>query len=60
VPGSEFWDVIAKARPDLSFVERKEFLESFADTWIAKNAYTDGKLVDACLAYLPSTKGNDE
>jgi hypothetical protein len=59
-PGSEFWDVIAEARPDLSFVERKEFLESFADTWIAQNAYTDGKLVDACLAYLPSTKGNDE
>ena len=60
VPGSEFWDVIAEARPDLSFVERKEFLESFADTWSAKNAYTDSKLVADCLAYLPSTKGNDE
>jgi alkylated DNA nucleotide flippase Atl1 len=59
VPGSPFWDVVAQARPDLSFVERKEFLESFGDTWIAKNAYTDAKLVDACLAYLPSTKGND-
>ena len=59
LPGSKFWDVIAQARPDLSFVERKESLESFADTWIAKNAYTDAKLVDACLAYLPSAKGND-
>ena len=63
LPGSEFWDVIAKARPDLSFVERKEFLESFVesrDAWWIDNAHTDEILLSKVLAFFPSTKGNDE
>jgi len=61
VPGSEFWNVIAERRPDLSFVERKEFLEFFENSrdgkWWIDNAHTDSKLVDACLACFPSAKG---
>jgi predicted transcriptional regulator len=61
VPGSPFWDVIAERRPDLSFVERKEFLEFFENSrdgrWWIDNAHTDSKLVDACLACFPSAKG---
>jgi hypothetical protein len=61
VPGSEFWDVIAERRPDLSFVERREFLEFFETSrdgrWWIDNAHTDSKLVDACLACFPSAKG---
>lgn len=61
VPGSEFWDVIAERRPDLSFVERREFLEFFENSrdgrWWIDNAHTDSKLVDACLACFPSAKG---
>jgi len=64
VPGSEFWDVIAERRPDLSFVERKEFLEFFENSrdgkWWIDNAHTDSKLVDACLACFPSAKGEDK
>ena len=61
VPGSEFWNVVAERRPDLSFVERKEFLEFFETSrdgkWWIDNAHTDSKLVDACLACFPSAKG---
>jgi DNA-binding MarR family transcriptional regulator len=61
VPGSPFWNVIAERRPDLSFVERKEFLEFFENSrdgrWWIDNAHTDSKLVDACLACFPSAKG---
>jgi alkylated DNA nucleotide flippase Atl1 len=64
VPGSEFWDVIAERRPDLSFVERREFLEFFElsrdGRWWIDNAHTDGKLVDACLACFPSAEGEDK
>jgi len=63
VPGSEFWDVIAKARPDLSFVERKEFLESFAvsrDAWWIDNAHTDEILLSKVLGCFPSAKGGVE
>ena len=61
VPGSPFWNVVAERRPDLSFVERKEFLEFFENSrdgrWWIDNAHTDSKLVDACLACFPSAKG---
>jgi len=64
VPGSPFWNVIAQRRPDLSFVERKEFLEFFENSrdgkWWIDNAHTDSKLVDACLACFPSAKGEDK
>lgn len=62
VPGSPFWDVVAQARPDLSFVERKEGLQSFAasrDAWWIDNAHTDEILLNKVLACFPSTKGND-
>jgi alkylated DNA nucleotide flippase Atl1 len=61
VPGSEFWDVIAERRPDLSFVERKEFLEFFENSrdgrWWIDNAHTDEKLLGQVLACFPSAKG---
>lgn len=59
-PGSEFWDVVAKARPDLSFVERKEGLESFVeskDSWWIDNAHTDEILLNKVLACFPSADG---
>lgn len=59
-PGSEFWDVVAKARPDLSFVERKEGLESFVeskDSWWIDNAHTDEILLSKVLAFFPSADG---
>jgi alkylated DNA nucleotide flippase Atl1 len=61
VPGSIFWDVIAERRPDLSFVERKEFLEFFENSrdgrWWIDNAHTDEKLLGQVLACFPSAKG---
>jgi len=61
VPGSPFWDVVAQARPDLSFVERKEFLEFFENSrdgrWWIDNAHTDEKLLGQVLACFPSAKG---
>jgi alkylated DNA nucleotide flippase Atl1 len=61
VPGSEFWDVIAERRPDLSFVERREFLEFFENSrdgrWWIDNAHTDEKLLGQVLACFPSAKG---
>ena len=59
-PGSIFWDVVAEARPDLSFVERKEALESFAvskDAWWIDNARTDEILLNKVLACFPSADG---
>jgi DNA-binding MarR family transcriptional regulator len=59
-PGSAFWDVVAKARPDLSFVERKEGLESFVesrDAWWIDNALTDEILLNKVLACFPSAEG---
>ena len=61
VPGSSFWDVVAEARPDLSFVERKEGLESFVesrDAWWIDNALTDEILLSKVLACFPSAKGD--
>jgi len=61
VPGSPFWDVIAERRPDLSFVERREFLEFFENSrdgrWWIDNAHTDEKLLGQVLACFPSAKG---
>jgi len=61
VPGSPFWNVIAERRPDLSFVERKEFLEFFENSrdgkWWIDNAHTDEKLLGQVLACFPSAKG---
>ena len=62
VPGSPFWNVVAKARPDLSFVERKEYLESFAvsrDAWWIDNAHTDEILLNKVLACFPSAEGGN-
>ena len=64
VPGSPFWDVVAERRPDLSFVERKEFLEFFENSrdgrWWIDNAHTDEKLLGQVLACFPSAKGEDK
>jgi len=61
VPGSPFWDVVAERRPDLSFVERREFLEFFENSkdgkWWIDNAHTDEKLLGQVLACFPSAKG---
>jgi len=61
VPGSPFWNVVAERRPDLSFVERKEFLEFFENSrdgkWWIDNAHTDEKLLGQVLACFPSAKG---
>jgi alkylated DNA nucleotide flippase Atl1 len=61
VPGSPFWDVIAERRPDLSFVERREFLEFFESSrdgrWWIDNAHTDEKLLGQVLACFPSAEG---
>jgi len=59
-PGSICWDVVAQARPDLSFVERKEGLESFAvskDAWWIEHARTDEILLNKVLACFPSADG---
>jgi len=61
-PGSVFWDVVAQARPDLSFVERKECLESFAvsrDAWWIDNAHTDEILLSKVLACFPRAEGDN-
>jgi alkylated DNA nucleotide flippase Atl1 len=61
VPGSPFWVEISKRRPDLSFVERREFLEFFENSrdgrWWIDNAHTDEKLLGQVLACFPSAKG---
>ena len=62
MPGSSFWDVVAEARPDLSFVERKEGLESFVesrDAWWIDNALTDEILLSKVLACFPRAEGDD-
>jgi hypothetical protein len=60
-PGSPFWDVIARLRPDLSFVERRDGLESFERSkdgkWWIDNARTDSKLLERVLACFPSAEG---
>jgi len=61
VPGSSFWDVIAEIRPDLSFVVRRDYLESFERSkdgrWWIDNARTDSKLLEQVLACFPRAEG---
>jgi hypothetical protein len=60
-PGSPFWDVIARLRPDLSFVERRDGLTAFAESkdgkWWIDNARTDEKLLERVLACFPRAEG---